>query len=220
MIIPREFTRTRLYSSFQLYFLFQLLTASCFAETRLWSGRGRWGVVCPDAQTLWLRGLYHTDRRTSPGLPSFTAAGRWMWQPMLLSCSGARPAKPQADKECHAIVTTCTFMERGGRTSLAWTLTAYDETSSINQTIKGRAGKHLWNLWREPLRIYDQYQKRSGSKYMCLEHNCERKRDHFPNPATTSVSDALRLHISMIFPIWISHILSMNNSPRKLRFSN
>ncbi|KAG7512856.1 hypothetical protein JOB18_041458 [Solea senegalensis] len=47
-------------------------------------------------------------------------------------------AKPQADNECHAAVTTCTFMERGGRTSLAQMLTVYDETSSINQTIKAR----------------------------------------------------------------------------------
>lgn len=91
---------------------------------------------------------------------------------MLPSCSGAGPAKPQADNECHTIVTTCTFMERGGRTSLARTLTAYDETSSINQTIKGRAKRHLWNPGREPRLIYDRYQKRAVSKLMCLELNC------------------------------------------------
>ncbi len=87
-----------------------------------------------------------------------------MRQPMLPSCSGARPTKPQAYNECHTIVTTCTFMERGGRTSLARTLTAYDETSSINQTIKERAVKHLQNPGREPRLIYDHFQKRAGSK--------------------------------------------------------
>lgn len=58
----------------------------------------------------------------------------------------AMPMKPQTDNECHTIVTTCTFMERGRRTSLAQLLTVCDETSSINQVIKGRAVKHLWNL--------------------------------------------------------------------------
>lgn len=120
---------------------------------------------CPDAAVL--RGLYHTDeggQHSSPALPSFTVSGGWMWQPMLPSCSGARPAKPQVDNECHAIVTTCTFMERGGRTSLARTLAAHDETSSINQTIKERAARHLWNPRREPRLNYGHYQKRAVSK--------------------------------------------------------
>lgn len=96
-------------------FSISALHSELFPETGLWSGWGRWGSVCPDAQTLWLRGLYHTDREqhSSPALPSFTATGGWMWQPMLPSCSGARSAKPQADNECHTIVTTCTFMEKG-----------------------------------------------------------------------------------------------------------
>ncbi|KAG7230048.1 hypothetical protein INR49_009768 [Caranx melampygus] len=62
------------------------------------------------------------------------------------AAKGPDPQKPQADNECHTIVTTCTFMENGGRTSLAQTLAVYDETSSINQKIKERAVKHLWNL--------------------------------------------------------------------------
>ena len=110
--------------------------------------------------------LSHRQEDSTHLLPSHLSPRRGgrMWQPMLPSCSGAWPAKPQADNECHTDVTTCTFMERGGRTSLARTLAAYDETSSINQTIKGRAGKHLWNPWREPRLIYDHYQKRAVSK--------------------------------------------------------
>lgn len=70
----------------------------------------------------------------------------------------ARRAKPQADNECHTVVTTCTFMERGGRTSWVWTLAQYNETSSINQTIKVRPVEHLKN---EPQLIYHQHQKRT-----------------------------------------------------------
>lgn len=170
---------------------------------------------CPDIVVL--RGLYHTDvglvggQHSSPALPPFTAAGGWMWQPMLPSCWGARPAKPQAHNECHTIVTTCTFMERGGRTSLARTLAAYDETSSINQTIRERAEKHLWNPGRKPLLIYDHFPSK------CVQSlNCGKK-CHFPNVTTTSVNNALQLQSSVIFPtflIWISHMLSMNNFPQ------
>lgn len=149
-----------------------------------------------------------------------------MWQPCSPCCSGARPAKPQADNECHTIVTTCTFMERGGRTSLARTLAAFDETSSINQTIKEKAVKHLWNLGREPLLIYYQKIKKGCFQVKCLELNCGKYR--FPNVTTASVNDALQLHLSMIAPtflIRISHMLwsiyeQFLPKLRDLRFSN
>lgn len=130
---------------------------------------------------------------------------------------GARPAKPQADNECHTVMTTCTFMERGRRTSLARTLAAYDETSTINQTIKERAARHPRNPGTGSLGlIYDRYQKRAVSKQMCLELICGKEKYHFPNVATTSVNDVLQLHSSTLlpaFPIWTTHMLSMNNSP-------
>lgn len=80
------------------------------------------------------------------------------------AAQGPAPQKPQADNECHTVVTTCTFMENGRRTSLAQTLAVYDEASSINQKIKERAVKHLWNLWREPRLFCGHGQKRLVSK--------------------------------------------------------
>lgn len=121
---------------------------------------------CPAAVVKGSLSRRQGGQHSALALLSFTAAEEWFWQPALPSCAGARPAKPQADNECHTIVTTCTFMERGGRTLV---LTAYDGTSSINQTIKARADKHLWNLWREPPLIYGHYWKRFVFKWTCLE---------------------------------------------------
>lgn len=124
---------------------------------------------CPAAAVKGSLSHRQGGQRSAPALLSFTAAEERFWQPVLPSCAGARPVKPQADNECHTIMTTCTFMERGGRTLV---LRAYDGASSINQTIRERAEKHLWNLWWEPQLIYCHYWKRSVSKWMCLEVNC------------------------------------------------
>lgn len=122
-------------------------------------------LVSPDTQTLRLRGPYRTDRggqHSSPALLSFTAANN-QCSPAAL---GARPCKnPQADNEYHTVVTTCTFMERGGRTVLTWRVTEYDGASSINQTIKERAAKHLCNLWWQHWVIYEHYWKRAVFKF-------------------------------------------------------
>lgn len=55
------------------------------------------------------------ERDSTHLLPSHLSPrrGGWVWQPVLPSCSrGPGLQKPQADNECHTIVTTCTFMER------------------------------------------------------------------------------------------------------------
>lgn len=65
---------------------------------------------------------------------------------------------------------------------LAQTLAVYDKTSSINQTIKERAAKHVWNLWREPRLIYGRYQKRGPfpSKLFCCLIVGKLQKCHFP----------------------------------------
>lgn len=147
-------------------FSISALHRELFSETRLWSGFREVRHRVPRCPHSVDKGalLHRRGEGSTPLLPSFTAARALLWQPMLPSCSGTRPTKPQADNECHTIVITCTFMEREERTSLARTLAVYDETSSINQTIKERAVRHLWNPWWEPWPIYEHYQKRAVSK--------------------------------------------------------
>lgn len=121
-----------------------------FPKMSLWSG-GK--SVCPDAQTVWLRGLLSHRQGWGGGQ---TLICRPPIFHIRCACGGRKPtvtgnvtqplktptrlAKPQADNEWHTVMTTCTFMERGGRTSLAQTLAVrHDETTSIKQTITQRA---------------------------------------------------------------------------------
>lgn len=80
-------------------------------------------------------------------------------------CSPAAQAqglqKPQAHNECHTIVTTCTFMERGRKDVSGEDALTCDETSTVNQTIKERAERHVRNGSQKPRLIYSHDQKRA-----------------------------------------------------------
>lgn len=57
-------------------FSISALHSAPFPETRLWSGWGRWDTMRPDAQPLWLRGLYHADKGDSTQLLPFYLSPR------------------------------------------------------------------------------------------------------------------------------------------------
>lgn len=221
------FTYTELYLLLQLYILFRPFTSGCFFRAGFEVDAGG-EASC--AQMPRRRGYKGTlSHRWADGthlLPHhlFTAAGGWCDNHCSPAARGPGPQKPQAGNECHTIVTTCTFMERGGRTSLAQMLAVCEETSSMNQTIKERAGKHLWNLWWELADLWPLLKKG------CFQVNVSEVESsrtivnyHFPNVTKTSVNYALQLVFSMIFHtslIWICHMLSMNSSRPNIRFSN
>lgn len=175
-VLPlHEFTHTWLYLSSELYFLFQLFTATCFLRQGFEVDEGGEAPCAQMSQTLWFAGTLSHRRGDGTHLLPFHLSLRQEADYDKQLCSAAQGPglqKPRADNECHTIVTACTFMERRRRTFLAHTLTVYDGTSSINQTIKEWVVKHLWNLWREPWLIYDHYWKRAVSKWMYLELNC------------------------------------------------
>lgn len=181
MLTVLEFTYTRLCLSFQLYFLFQLFTASCFLRQGFEVDEGGGGACAQMPRHCGWGGFITQTGNSTHLLPSHLSPRR------EAECDNqCSPAAQGPGPQNHRRIMNATpswqlalLWRRGGRTSLARTLAVYDETSSINQTIKVRAVKHLWNLWQEPQLIYNHYQRRAVSKLMCLELNCRKMEEIF-----------------------------------------